>query len=179
MRIGGTATKRLGEGRVRLPQADGSFLELKVRAYPLGYDLDDAFPLPQPPKIKARRVNGVVERDGNDRVIWDTNDQDPAYRQARERVMRARKAAGTAKALVIGDGPGEIRFDTDVSSGSVDAYLALWDEMVAAGLVEGDLIAIAMKARDLSGMSDKAMELALSDFSPGAESPTGSDPAAR
>lgn len=171
MRIGGTTIRRIGLGCVRIPQPGGASLEIKVRAYPLGFDIDELFPFPQAPKIKARRAGGVVERDSQERVVWDVDERDKGYRAAYDRVARVRKACQFHSAVIVGDGPGEMRFETDVSSGSAEAYLALWDELVAAGFTEGDLLVVVLKAKEISLMTDKAMEAALADFSRAGDCP--------
>lgn len=174
MRIGGQQAKRIGVGRVRLHQPDGNSIELKVQAFPLGFDVDEKFPWPQAPKIKARRTSGSLERDDAGRVVWDLDDRNAEYRKARERTDRVRKACQVAMALVHGDGEGEVRFETDVASGAEAAYLALWDELQASGFTEGDLVVIVYRAKEISNMTDKALEASLSDFSQAANSPKDS-----
>lgn len=165
MRISGTQAKRIGTGLVRLPQPDGSVLELRVRAYPLGFDAHERFPIPPPPRLKARRTNGEVERDRDGKVVWDHNEQDPSWRAQRDRIARVRQACQFAAATVRGDGPGEVRFDTPIDRDDEESYLALWEELRADGITEGDLLAVILKAKEISNMTDKALEAALADFS--------------
>jgi hypothetical protein len=165
MRISGTEAKRLGTGKVRLRQADGAVLELKVRAFPLGFDANERFQIPPPPRIKARRTNGEIERDAAGKVVWDHNEQDPQWRAQRDRIARVRQACQFAAATVRGDGAGEVRFDTQLQADDEECYLALWDELRLAGFSGGDLLAVVYKAKELGTMTDKALEDAMADFS--------------
>lgn len=165
MKIGGVEHNSKIESFVTLPRPDGNHVRLRVKAYPLGFDEDEKFPLPQPPKIKARRANGVVERI-NGAVVWDVNDRDPAYLAALDETTRARNMYLFANAVCEGDGPHDVRFNTDLGKGDRDSYLALWDEVKAAGFSFGDINLVVLRARAISNQLADAIEASKADFSP-------------
>lgn len=182
MKIGGIAIARAGTEIVRIPLPDGAHIEVKIRAYPLGFDVDDIFPYPDPPKVKARRVSGQVERE-NGRVVWDVNERDPQYVRRRNELAQARVAANFLAAVVRGTGRGEFEFETELPESAQDLTedqaLALWEELIRSGLTDGDCNIVIRKALELSNQTQEAQERALSGFSPEDESPTdGADGAA-
>lgn len=170
MKINGVEVNAHAEAWVVIPRERAKGFRLRVRAYPLDFDVDDVFPMPEPPKIKARRVGGKVERDGK-AVVWDVNERDPAYLARRHELYRARVACLFARATVHGNGDGYVAFATDVSAESEEQYRALFAELTEAGFTAGDLTLVIDRARALSNMSEEAIEEAKACFSPEGECP--------
>jgi len=177
MKIGGISVTRRMEAMVQIPAMNGT-LVIKVRAFPLDFDVDDLFPWPEAPKIKARRFSGKLERDGDGNVLWERNERDGAYLARRDEVYRARVACMFAKATVRGTGEGEIAFETDVSGDSEEAYRALFDELKEAGFAIGDVNLVLHRARELSSLTDAAIEESKAGFSQAAASPPPASPEA-
>lgn len=174
MKIGGVDVNAHAEGWANIPREDGGY-RLRVRAYPLDFDVDDIFPLPDPPRVKARRISGKVERDGNS-VVWDVNPRDPRYLARRAELYQARVACLFARATVHGDGEGCVDFSTPVSDETEEQYRALFAELTKSGFTAGDLTMVIDRARAISNMSEEAIEEAKAGFSQEGARPPSDQP---
>ena len=181
MKLGGQniATKKYNaQGFVTLPRLDDG-LRLKVRAYPIGFDEDEVFPLPEAPRLKARRTNGMVEKNPDGSVVWDHDTKNPGYLHQRDRMMKIRQAYLFASAVVQGTGDGELQFATPIDGKTEDLYLKLYEELESIGLSDGDINIVSLTARKLQNFTPELNQQALAGFFLEGCSPNAAEAAAK
>jgi hypothetical protein len=161
MKIGGLKIEAMARATVRLPRPDEKYIEVKVRAFPLGDESpgDRLFPEPTPPQGLAKQPNGLDLRDprsGKAIVVDLTND--PTYLAACEKSSRMQLVVSALNVME------EVEFDSAKARGSKEWYEEAYEEMKAAGLTLGDLNIILKAARDLSNLNQKKLEAAAEGF---------------
>ncbi len=166
MRIGGVEIKMPGEGWVTIPRPEGDCMRLKVHAYPLGFDIDDDYPKPTPPRIKARRTSGHVEREENNQPVWELDYKNKNYKAQSEDVFKLRQGCMFAHAVVFGDGEGEVAVDVDMKAKDANAYRGLYVELGRAGWSDGDINLVVNRAMEFSNLTVDAIEASRADFTP-------------
>jgi len=167
MKIGGLDVKRATEGEIYIPTPKGE-IYLRVKATPLDFDIDDIFPMPKPPRVKARRTNGHIEKERDGSIVWDVNLDEPHYKATEKRISNVRLAMSFAKVTASGSGDGCVDFEAPLpSDDSVDeeGWLAIYKEIVATGMTDGDLNLVIKKSLQLSNQTSEVQEKVLGNFS--------------
>lgn len=159
MKIHGQAIREnqyLTTGVAKIPRPGGP-LEVKVQAFPLGYDAEEILPAPRPPKTRARKKGGEVLRDGNGMPLFEYDENDRKYRKDRDENFWLQVVCNVYHAVRP---CGEIEFDADREGGPDrdgeprEFFRAVRDELKAAGLTFGDLSLIVKEARRISNLGD-------------------------
>ena len=138
-------------------------IEVAVRPLPVDWDdiVERNLPSPRPKQIG-------VERDGKGRVLYENGRPIPQYDvdnpEYRRAVARHSKRQ-TLYMLLEGLEPGQVVFDAPRGD-DLAVYLdAVLGELKAFGFSMGDLLVLVRAISELSGVTEREMEIARRDFS--------------
>ncbi len=167
MKIDGVDLSARVRDTVRIPKRGRPAIEVEIEAYPFGFDVAEYLPYPLAPVTAARKQGGEVIRDSAGRVELVRNEQDLAYRQARDRIFWMRVAALFYFAV---EPIGRIKFATveglDPKKEPEKFFALVAEEIKASGLSTGDISLVNEAAERLSNMGDRRLEEAEADFTP-------------
>lgn len=132
----------------------GETLEVRIQAYPFGFDVDQIIPLPVAPVVGVKMSRGEIVRDarGDPVILRDEDDED--YRRERQRAFWMRFAALFYYAVRDG---GSVEFESvkgmDPEKNPVEFFGKVVDELKASGMTTEIVQKVNEAALRLSGVA--------------------------
>jgi hypothetical protein len=136
---------------------------LKLRALSPDYDdlLQEELPSPTPKRLGFEKERGKVLTDANGKPVARYEDEDPAFLRA----SRENAKLGLVKMVLDGIEPGQLEVDATKDPNDPAAfYRVALKEMTAFGFNLGDIINLAKRIQELSGITDEEVKVAEEDF---------------
>jgi hypothetical protein len=150
-----------------------------VRALPLGLfaEVEVLFPTPPPPtRYRTKPGSHAVERDADGKALREPDESDPTWLAERRLALRRRVSLWVFAALE-GDPRLGWTVDRTQREKAPAAFAdAVYEEMRAAGLTEGELLAVLRSLNRLSALTPDLVDDAERGFPPaegGARGATG------
>lgn len=175
MKIDGQSISAKARKTVPIPKP-GKKIEVEIEAYPFGLAVETLLPYPAVPVTGIRLRGGKVARDDNGQAILIKDENDKEYVERTDRLFWLRMAALFYYAVkpvgrIVFESVSDCDHEQEIRNNPEGFFSKIFNELREIGFSGGDVNIVVAATRELSNMSDTAVEDYEADFSQGEKSP--------